>query len=321
MEAYIASEGMARFCTEDYSEPENAKHGEEHMDDADLFSHLTNYCLNRENAHYVNNDDFKNNDNGSKRLLSSVYKSLEHMGVDTNCIKQQIKDICTKIVLAFQPFLIHSFHNEMGSGKDCNQRWFHIFGLDVLLDADLKCWVMEINCFPSFSYFFEHTVYDDEDIPTRTRTVSELDKYLKTLILKQAIMMMKGDVRGRREINTFEQVFPPQENSEAYKHLTLYNDTRLVFELLAGFKKADYLTLSQFQKLWSYPGMRSTTLDKPEYGIIYQNYKKKGTKNSMTLEGFNSALEHIGKELFPELSSEYKRFALIVKRIIDYAME
>lgn len=43
MEAYIAFEGMARFCTEDYTDPRTCNHGEAYMDDANLFGHLTNY--------------------------------------------------------------------------------------------------------------------------------------------------------------------------------------------------------------------------------------------------------------------------------------
>lgn len=47
----------------------------------------------------------------------------------------------------------------------------------------------------------------------------------------------------------FEQVFPPVEFPDDYKKFTVYNDSRVLFELLAGYRKPDFLTLSQFQKL------------------------------------------------------------------------
>lgn len=57
MEAYIASEGMVRFCTEEYSDPK--PRGEPNSDEDEeellafgakdnLMSHLTNYSLNKE---------------------------------------------------------------------------------------------------------------------------------------------------------------------------------------------------------------------------------------------------------------------------------
>ena len=78
MEAYIAMEGMARFCTEDYDDPKKCNHGEDFMDDRNLFSHLTNYCLNKENDHYVLNSDFKTKENGNnyKNLIDVPFLKL-----------------------------------------------------------------------------------------------------------------------------------------------------------------------------------------------------------------------------------------------------
>jgi len=165
MKAYIAFEGMARFCTEDYQMPKR-KVGKDSNGDEDplpLFGHLTNFWLNRKSDKYETNNDFENNENeGSKRLLSSIFRHLENEGVDVEEIKDDIKDITTKVVLAMQPFLVNTFHTDMGVGDETNQNVFHIFGLDILLDEDYKCWVMEINWFPSFSYSFEKKVMDPE---------------------------------------------------------------------------------------------------------------------------------------------------------------
>ena len=49
IEIYLCREGMARFCTEDYREPkpDNLK---------DMYSHLTNFTLNKDNEKYLNLD-------------------------------------------------------------------------------------------------------------------------------------------------------------------------------------------------------------------------------------------------------------------------
>lgn len=180
MEAYIASEGMVRFCTEDYANlnPDDIKDLEKDI----LCSHLTNFSLNKDNNNYINNNDFLENDTGSKRLLSSLYTTLEKQGVDINQIKTQINTICSKLVFWLQPYLAHSYHNIIGTLSDTNQNWFHIFGIDIMLDDDYKWWLIEINWFPSFTYFYIKDTSDAYGWPERKKVVNELDKHLKTLI-------------------------------------------------------------------------------------------------------------------------------------------
>lgn len=191
-------------------------------------AHLTNHCLNRESVKYVNNNDFMTNDNGSKRLLSTLFKQLDTQGCDVDAIKDEIKDICTKIVLALQPFLVNSFHTEMGIGEDGNQNVFHIFGIDLLMDDDLKLWLMEINWFPSFSIYYDKIEIDPLDgTEKETREISELDKYLKSLIMKEAISIVRSNTIP--DGSKFEQVFPPKECPEDYKQFTVYNDARVRF--------------------------------------------------------------------------------------------
>ncbi|CAI2362820.1 unnamed protein product [Moneuplotes crassus] len=299
MKAYIAFEGMARFCTEEYSKPAKAKK-DSAQDDALLYKHLTNYSLNKKNENYVCNNDFENNENeGSKRLLSTIFKYLENDGIDVDEIKEDIRDICSKIVLAMQPFLVNSFHTDMGVGMETNQNLFHIFGLDILLDEDYKSWVMEINCFPSLSYFFDKPVIDPETETEKSiKLVSDLDKYLKPIVVKEAISIVRSDEIPKDSV--FEQVFPPQEYPEDYQEFTVYNDIRVLFEILAGFRKPDILTLSQFQKICYFPGMKTDKLGKPEYAIIFAQYAKRGNRSFMTLDNFGHALEHLCSILYPE---------------------
>lgn len=77
--------------------------------------------------------------------------------------------------------------------------------------------------------------------------MSELDKYLKTRLVKEAIEIVRD--KEIPDDSVFEQVFPPRDYVDDYKELTVFNDSRILFELLSGYKRPDYLTLSQFQKL------------------------------------------------------------------------
>lgn len=107
IEAYLADEGLARFCTDNYKQPtkENMKN---------MFMHLTNFSLNKNSENYVQpNDDFLEHDSGSKRLLSSLWKSLDEAGYDVATIKDKIKDTIKKAVITMEPYLIHAYHSKI----------------------------------------------------------------------------------------------------------------------------------------------------------------------------------------------------------------
>jgi len=76
--AYLADEGLARLCTEDYKMPYagNMKN---------MFIHLTNFSLNKESDNYkAPTEDFMTDDKGSKRLLTTAWKTLEEQGHDVD---------------------------------------------------------------------------------------------------------------------------------------------------------------------------------------------------------------------------------------------
>lgn len=70
MHAFIADEGLARFCTEKYSKP--SKHNLKKV-----LMHLTNYSLNKFSKNFQNEMDIENifePNNGSKRTLTALFK-------------------------------------------------------------------------------------------------------------------------------------------------------------------------------------------------------------------------------------------------------
>lgn len=53
--------------------------------------HLTNFSLNKNSENYKNPDEnFQENNEGSKRLLSSLWVTLEEQGHDVALIKERI---------------------------------------------------------------------------------------------------------------------------------------------------------------------------------------------------------------------------------------
>jgi tubulin polyglutamylase TTLL11 len=102
-----------------------------------------------------------------------------------------------KAVITLEPYLIHMYH-QSGLGFDHSEaKNFHIVGFDILIDTKLRAWLMEINANPSFNMFLER------DLPNGDveKTLSELDKYLKSRVASAAIHIVtenqyKQEIQG-----------------------------------------------------------------------------------------------------------------------------
>jgi len=148
--------------------------------------HLTNFSLNKNSEHYqVPEDNFLENDNGSKRLLSTVYEQLATRGHDIEKIKVSICDTVRKSIIAMEPYLEQSFKTRINPQLD-QTRPFQILGVDILLDRKLRAWLMEVNSNPSLNIFLEK---DDEEA---VKQLSELDKYVKTKVVTEAVRLVSG---------------------------------------------------------------------------------------------------------------------------------
>lgn len=66
---YLNDEGLARFCSDDYQEPNPQNSG---MDTI----HLTNYSVNKASENYVLTEEIREINNGTKRTLESYWKSV-----------------------------------------------------------------------------------------------------------------------------------------------------------------------------------------------------------------------------------------------------
>ena len=106
IEAYLADEGLARLCTENYRMPtkENMKN---------LYMHLTNFSLNKNSENFkLPDSDFleKGEGDASKRLLSTLWKTLEEEGYDVEEMQAKVKDTLRKAVITMEPYLMHAWH-------------------------------------------------------------------------------------------------------------------------------------------------------------------------------------------------------------------
>lgn len=74
---YLHREGLGRFATEPYVQPNNSNLSKPCM-------HLTNYAVNKNSENFIFNEDPDNDDIGHKRSMTSVFALLEEQGHDVH---------------------------------------------------------------------------------------------------------------------------------------------------------------------------------------------------------------------------------------------
>ena len=139
---YIHEEGLARFATEAYQDPDPNNKTNRYM-------HLTNYAINKLNTNFKQNDDESSN-HSHKRSLSSILKDLELQGRDSAGLWDDICDLIIKTLITAQPFLANTY-NSAQSHDPLNAMCFEVLGFDILIDNDLRPWLLEVNFTPSFT--------------------------------------------------------------------------------------------------------------------------------------------------------------------------
>ncbi|XP_077584886.1 tubulin monoglutamylase TTLL4 isoform X2 [Stigmatopora nigra] len=133
---YIYSDGLVRFASCKYSPSMKTL--------SNKFMHLTNYSVNKKNSEYQANSDDKACQ-GHKWTLKALWKYLGCRGVDTILIWEKIKDIVIKTIIASEPYVNSLLKMHLRSPYSCHE----LFGFDIMLDENLKPWILEVNISPS----------------------------------------------------------------------------------------------------------------------------------------------------------------------------
>ena len=235
---YLYEEGLARFATNKYKPMESHS-----MHDA--YMHLTNYSLNKDSENFVANSEADGEDVGSKRSIKSVKKWLASEGHDAEKVWEGINVLVNNTMLALQPSLQLNVEAISKPGDD-NFKCFQILGFDVMFDADLKPWLLEINAGPSLE------------------ASSPLDQAVKEPLVISALRLgtfglmprVRPSLKKAFEAGHFgalTQIFP-SASSHVHEHLVLFNkELRACFEAACGLKGE--MTASRFCRFFREAGV------------------------------------------------------------------
>ncbi|XP_065214655.1 tubulin monoglutamylase TTLL4-like [Planococcus citri] len=136
LRVYLYDNGLARFASVKYSF--NFRNLDNH------FMHLTNYSINKENKKYQANSDVHAR-KGHKWTLNTLWKYLDEQNIDTGKLKEDLIELVVKTMISVEEPISKSASQNLKSRYNA----FELFGFDVLLDKNLKPWLLEVNISPS----------------------------------------------------------------------------------------------------------------------------------------------------------------------------
>mmetsp|Transcript_61432 Transcript_61432/g.143855 ORF Transcript_61432/g.143855 Transcript_61432/m.143855 type:complete len:894 (-) Transcript_61432:22-2703(-) len=160
LRAYIYREGLTRFASRPYSTDE------EHL--TDVYRHLTNYSINKGAENFQENQRVQADNYGHKWSLSALNRHLRCVGVDVKDMWSRIMDLIVKTLLGVEPVISASTKEACIHEHSC----FELYGFDVLVDENLKPWLLEVNLSPSM------------------QADSPLDKQIKSSLLTDAFNLL-----------------------------------------------------------------------------------------------------------------------------------
>ncbi|NXN33242.1 TTLL4 polyglutamylase, partial [Nycticryphes semicollaris] len=136
LRVYLFKDGLVRFASCKYSSSIKSL--------SNKFVHLTNYSVNKKNTEYKSNAD-ETACQGHKWALKALWSYLTQKGVDSEAIWEKIKDIVIKTIIASEPYVNSLVKMYVRRPYCCHE----LFGFDIMLDENLKPWILEVNISPS----------------------------------------------------------------------------------------------------------------------------------------------------------------------------
>ncbi|KAF4520504.1 hypothetical protein B566_EDAN004827 [Ephemera danica] len=133
---YLYDDGLVRFASVKYSSEMSSLH--------DRYMHLTNYSINKNSSQYTQNEN-ADACQGHKWTVKALWSYLSGQGVDTNALWSRLEDLVVKTLVSGEAAISNLIREHVSSRYCC----YELFGVDVLLDSNLRPWLLEVNISPS----------------------------------------------------------------------------------------------------------------------------------------------------------------------------
>ena len=254
--AFINDEGLARFCTEKYVHPSsNGKYS--------VNAQLTNYSINKSSNCYEMTEELLEINSGTKRTLTSYWKTLQKEGYNVKNLKQEINSLCQHMLKALQPHLRHLQHCKLKNGGE-GIHGMHIIGVDVIIDDQGRPWLLEANATPSMAVEFSSDSqqrtgpidYRSKLKNEKSASISAVDFYVKTRVVADAVRLCAQDVSSIEAVDrysSYEQIYSPEIEENIFgENYAALDQLWELYRKLCGSQYLEYLQISHMFKLMQY---------------------------------------------------------------------
>lgn len=202
---YLYDDGLVRFASNKYTNDTKSV--------GDVYTHLTNYSINKNSASYLANEDSEVRQ-GHKWTLKSLWRHFDELGIDHSAIWEKIKDLIVKTIISAENPMATLFQQNVSSRYSC----YELFGFDIMLDSRLKPWVIEVNISPSL------------------HSTSPLDLDVKSPLATEVFNMARYHLPNKLRQSTQRQL----AESLGYGNTNLCLDKRLYLKEISKAERAKH---------------------------------------------------------------------------------
>ena len=108
---------------------------------------LCNSSINKYHSDYVTGETAQEDDQGHKWSLSAFLKHLRANDINTKQLMHSIEDVIIKSIISVEFSVNSACKMFVPHRNNC----FELYGFDILVDSNLKPWLLEVNMSPSLN--------------------------------------------------------------------------------------------------------------------------------------------------------------------------
>lgn len=178
---YLYDEGLVRFASEPYTSSVKAS----------KYSFLTNYSINKKNEKFIQNTNVSQDNCGHKWSLSALMKYLSESSFDTSSLLSKIYDLVIKTMISIEPSVVSLCKKLVLGRNNC----FDLLGFDIIIDSNLKPWLLEVNLSPSLATDSPLDLHIKSNLISDTLNLIGIKQYDRK---KECLNKLKARIQARK---------------------------------------------------------------------------------------------------------------------------